>query len=272
MKLQINRAKPFIYIIIALIGFYIVFSLRQQATAQSDANQTQRINNSGRHSNRQRQNPQTEANRNQGRAAETDSSRNEAGQESQTRENAAGRQSPQTTNTAQAGDNFRQRYDAAGTSERDRINRQSPNFGFFQITFILIILGIIGYFAYKYVSKRKTAQMEAAEYISVLATSPLTANKHLQVVQIFDNIYILGIGDNSISLIKEVTDKNLINQIRDEAKNRLPSLTFKEQLLKFVNKLKPGGSIKKDPEEEALSFFKEQREKLNNLNGKNKEK
>lgn len=268
MKLQVNRVKPFIYIIVALLGLYVVFSMRQQATAQSDSRRNREAGYSNRESGRDNQSTQRQNERNQDNTQDRRRSENNERTESATTEN---NNDTATTQTTQGNDSFRQRYNAAGSTERDRLNRQSPNFGFFQITFILIILAVIGYFVYKYVSKRKSVQMEAADYISVLATSPLTPNKQLQVVQIFDNIYILGVGDNSISLIKEVTDRTLINQIKEEAKNRLPSLSFREQLIKFVNKLKPGGSIKKDPEEEALSFFKEQRDKLNNLNGKNKE-
>ncbi len=271
MKLQINRVKPFLYIIIALAGMYLLFTMRQQATAQTDRQRENRGQQENRQTRRNQQRTETPTARTietENRQEEARSSENRQ-QESNT---AADTAQPQTPNTGQTtGDNFRQRYDAAGTTERDRLNQQSSNFGFFQITFILLILCVIGYFIYKYVSKRKSLQMEAADYINVLATSPLAANKHLQVVQIFDNIYILGVGDNSINLIKEVTDKNLISQIREEAKNRLPSLTFKEQIVKLLNKVKPGATIKKDPEEEALSFFKEQREKLNHLNGNNKD-
>ena len=277
MNYKFIKIKPLIYTLAALLVLYFVFHIKQKVSAQN----TNRENTSQRRQNAPRDNRHVRQSTNSPRAASSEerapneqTSANSAGQnENASNQTARASESTEQNNQSSSGGTnaFERRFNEAANSQRQQAQRKNPAFGFLEILFVLLILGLGFYLFYRYFSKKKEGNISTTDYISVLSTTPLAAGKHLQVIQIFDRVYILGVGENSINLITEVTDQNLIVQMRSDAAKRLPSLSFKEQILKFIHKMKLGASVKNDPEEEALSFFKNQREKLNSLNGKNKD-
>ncbi len=267
MKIEAGKAKPLIYVAVALLGLYFVFNMNKNARAQND-NRNRR--NSNTTENRQNNNRQTQ-NTNTKNNSQTNNDAKKQGSESkQNVNNNKQTQSKQRTNNANQGSNtFSDRYSRAGTKGQDEIDKKSTSFGFMQVTFILLIIGLIAYFFYKYIARKKEGFKSSSDYINVLFTTALAANKHLQVVQIFDTVYILGVGDTSVNLITELKDRALVEQLKSEAGSNLPSLTFKEQIVKLFDRLKPGSNVKNDPEDEAISFFKEQRNKVNGIKHKN---
>lgn len=255
MKIEAGKAKPLIYIAITLFGFYFIFNMNKTTSAER-VNNTQNVKRVANKTDQQKKNKPKPGNESKSAKPQKENNKKSDNKGSQANQN-------NQANT------FQERYSQAGTQGQDNIDKKSTSFGFMQVTFILLIIGLIAYFVYKYFNKKKEGFSGGSEFVNVLFTTALAANKHLQVVQIFDSVYILGVGDNSVNLITQLNDKNLINKLRSESDKRLPSLTFKEQIMKIVDKLKPGSGMPNDPEDEAISFFKEQREKVNGIRNKN---
>jgi flagellar protein FliO/FliZ len=275
MNYKFIKIKPLIYTMAALIVLYFIFHIRQKVAAQNNRTGTSVSNIADSSITQRRQSSASTENT----AANQRGRENTPQQRTESRESAGTNQPEQRAQVSQSenqGDSnnqnsFARRFNEAANSGRAQAERKNPSFGFLEIIFVLLILGLAFYLFYRFFSRKKEGSQNTTDYITVLSSTPLAVGKQLQVVQVFNRVYILGVGENSINLITEVTDQNLIAQMRSDASKRLPSLSFKEQILKFIHKMKLGASIKSDPEEEALSFFKNHREKLDSLNGKNKD-
>ena len=82
---------------------------------------------------------------------------------------------------------------------------------------MLIVLGImvaLFYYFFKYVSKKTNINFSSDGISKTLSVIPIAQNKFLQIVDLGGKILVLGVSDNSINLITEITEKHEIDKIR----------------------------------------------------------
>jgi len=98
--------------------------------------------------------------------------------------------------------------------------------------------------------------------VSSLSLSP---GKSVQIVTLLDNAYLIGVTDNSINLIGQVSDKELVDAMNlyadRTAKNDKPR-TFNDILSLFMNSSSSGKTIFSGSAKTASDLLKKQRERL----------
>lgn len=112
----------------------------------------------------------------------------------------------------------------------------------FQILLMLALVAAAIYvlvFIVKKASRGKTAQ---DPFLKKLASLPLTANRSACVLSVGTQAWLVGVSENSVSLISEINDKEIIDaMILEEAKKTVeaegPITDFKSLLRKFGVKI-----------------------------------
>ncbi|MDH4127433.1 MAG: flagellar biosynthetic protein FliO [Spirochaetota bacterium] len=146
---------------------------------------------------------------------------------------------------------------------------------FVKSIFVLLIFLLITYFILKKIQKRKmnAIQTDVDGVISVLKTSSLTSNKSIQIVEIAKKIYILGLGDQMISVINMIDEPKEIEEIKNqcgkESKPNKPR-NFKDIFSSYFS-VKPKSDLNNKilaSTNNSLKFFNEQRNKLKELKNK----
>ena len=112
---------------------------------------------------------------------------------------------------------------------------------------------------------RRSKQFTAADdpFLKNVANLPLAPNKTLYIVTLIDKAYLIGASDASLSLIAEITDKELIDAMNLHAAQTVgPKQSFSSLLHTFFPAAKP----KEADTNPFDSFLAKQRERLQNSN------
>ena len=107
---------------------------------------------------------------------------------------------------------------------------------------MILVLGIIIaaiYFLFKFMRKSMGVEPVAEDDVFLRKVSfiNLGEGKSVQIVSLWNKAFILGVSDNSVSLIKEIDDKNLIdamNRYADMNSNTKKPRSFEEILQLFM--------------------------------------
>ncbi|MCL2025964.1 MAG: flagellar biosynthetic protein FliO [Leptospirales bacterium] len=106
---------------------------------------------------------------------------------------------------------------AADYTESDFMPRTSGSSYVWDIFKLLIILGLmVGgfYYFFRYISKKTGINARGGDIMRTVAVLPIGQNKHIQVVDLAGKLLVIGVADNGINLITEITDKDNIDRIR----------------------------------------------------------
>jgi flagellar protein FliO/FliZ len=153
---------------------------------------------------------------------------------------------------------------------------------------MIFVLGIFAggfYYFYRFITKKSGIGLFGGEAVKVLSVAPLGQNKFLQVVDLAGKVLVIGVSDNAITLISEITEKDQIDRIRILS-NRTPPAGqkvsgFQEYVMKDIGKLIEkvrefrgrGGRTKTtvidNPED--INYLRQQRNRLKDLNGSDNE-
>jgi flagellar biogenesis protein FliO len=153
---------------------------------------------------------------------------------------------------------------------------------------MLLILGMFAggfYYFYRFVTKKAGVGIFGGEAIKVLSIAPLGQNKYLQVVDLAGKVLVIGVSDNAISLISEITEKDQIDRIRILSARTPPTAPgpggFQDQIMKEIGKfIGRVRSLKRhdrgskavvvdDPAD--IEYLRRQRNRLKDLNGSDNE-
>jgi len=138
------------------------------------------------------------------------------------------------------------------------------------VVFLLILFAII-----KWMQKKKlNASVDHDDsVIHILKNSPLTTNKSIQIVEINSKIYILGVGDQAISVINTIDDPKEITEIKKQCQEENlanPKKGFKDILGIYFNSVSKKGNSGKIQfsSDNSTQFFNEQKNRLKQLRNK----
>ncbi len=133
----------------------------------------------------------------------------------------------------------------------------------FKTLFILALFGFGVYYLFKYISQKQGLMTSNVNLIKLLASLPVGTNRFVQLIEMGNNYFLLGVSDNNINLLKEITDKETINliQVMKSQKTPLPEkIVFTEFLKSILH-----GITKKTTKGDGLKFLKKQKERLQNF-------
>lgn len=103
-----------------------------------------------------------------------------------------------------------------GTPDRPATNAEQPSV-FWQFVRTLITLAFllgIFYVIFRLYKFRRELPQQKFSAISSIYEYPLGTNQRLQILEIAGRLMILGVSDNSVQLVSEVTDKYTIDRIK----------------------------------------------------------
>lgn len=168
---------------------------------------------------------------------------------------------------------------------KPQVDEPSTAWMFFKMIFVLGIFGGGFYYFYRFITKKSGIGLFGGEAIKILSVAPLGQNKYLQVVDLAGKVLVIGVSDNAISLISEITEKDQVDRIRILSNRTLPANRkvsgFQEYVMKDIGRLIEkvrdfrgrGGRTKTtvidNPED--IHYLRQQRDRLKDLNGSDNE-
>ncbi len=173
--------------------------------------------------------------------------------------------------------------------EKPTAEEESYAWLIFKTLFILGLLVGGFYYFFRFVTKKAGVHVLGRDVVHVLSVVPLAQNKFLQVVDLAGRIIVLGVSDNNINIITEITDRDEIDRIRllsskssPVSENNFQDFLVKQlgsigQLGRFFRRSAGGGRDGDtgygghDHDVDRLDYLRRQRERLKNLNGKDHE-
>ncbi|RMD96823.1 MAG: hypothetical protein D6814_10695, partial [Calditrichaeota bacterium] len=70
----------------------------------------------------------------------------------------------------------------------------------------------------------------SASSISILETKIITPKHRIVVARVYNQVFILGVSDQNISMLAEITDSELIQTLTSPDKTRTADSSFKRYL------------------------------------------
>jgi len=158
-------------------------------------------------------------------------------------------------------------------NEKDNKNIKRLKIDYFSYFKIIILLGVIIFIIYalSYLLKRYLKiKGQIGEGAAVVLSQSLGPGKWLQVVNVFGKYLVLGITNDRINLLTEITDQKEIERIEVNLNTRKAEdgssfLDIVSDLLKNKFKKEKAQADKFDYESDSVDFLKKQRERLDNL-------
>lgn len=118
---------------------------------------------------------------------------------------------------------------------------------FFRLTFSLLFIVGLAFITMKILRKNMKV-LSSGVNIRVLDQYSFSMNKGVYITQIAGKTYVLGVTDNNISLITEITDQDTIDEIVDKAKEKemepiIPAGIMERILPGVFKQNSPGGNF-----------------------------
>lgn len=143
-------------------------------------------------------------------------------------------------------------------------------YSYFRLILTLVIICGLIYVVYFFLKKKLRSHMEAAGIeSSVLLVQSLGTGKTIQVVFIAGKYLLIGVTNETINCLGEITDEKEIErlEILYNDKKVKSGTTFNEMFQNFLNRTfgKKREKEEFDYEKDSISFLKEENERLKKL-------
>lgn len=153
-----------------------------------------------------------------------------------------------------------------------------PNTFLYFVRMVLVLALVLGaiYLIFRLVKKLGKQKIGSDSAIKVLATTSIGTGRALHVVNLGSKAYLVGSTENSISLIAEVTEKDVVNDLilKAETEKSSPKARDFGEILNSLLPRRRGGSglsakekkaAAKDQDGLSPEFLELQRERLKKL-------
>ena len=132
------------------------------------------------------------------------------------------------------------------------------------LIFLLVIASIYGLIFF--LKKMGTGKYEESDLINIISSKSVAAGKSLHIVEVGNQMMLLGVSDDSINLITEITDKETFDilKLHKGEKGNIPGGSFYSYLSQLIN---PGKSkFKKGKRTRDIgSLLNEQKKRMEKL-------
>lgn len=151
------------------------------------------------------------------------------------------------------------------STENASSRKNSSGIGIF-IRMILVLILIVGliYGVFWFIKKKTNVVTNDDDYLRRVAAINVAPGKSVQVVTLIDKAYLIGVTDDSITLLGEINDDELIkamNLSADKKANIKKPLSFSEVLDMFLIKNNKTKSVFSDSEQKVDQMFTQQEER-----------
>ena len=149
-------------------------------------------------------------------------------------------------------------FGEASDGQQTQIVGVSP-FSFWDLVRMVLVLGtVVGliYFVFYLLKRAGNGRTVRNDLIKVIGTQQLSGNRAIYLMQVGTQVFMIGAGNESITLLGEITDKETVDAMVLAAAEASPSRrSFSESLSSF---LRAG-------EGQSLDVMRRQRERLQRL-------
>jgi flagellar protein FliO/FliZ len=132
------------------------------------------------------------------------------------------------------------------------------------IRMLLILAAVIGtiYLVFFFLKRSGRNRYQDNELFSVVGSQALNSNKSLHLVNVGNQYFLVGAGENSVSLISEITDKESIDELKLKLSNMSAEQrkSFKDVIFGMLRPA--GGQGTQSSFFDSIDFMKKQRERL----------
>jgi flagellar protein FliO/FliZ len=137
---------------------------------------------------------------------------------------------------------------------------------------LAIVVGLI-YGVLHFIKKAGSPRDDGIRFIRVLETRPLAGNRHLHLVEVGNEVLLVGSAENGVSLVSELSDKETLDGIRLAVSQTRPRAgNFPDALRGFFGRGRkaspPAGgesASETDGNEGSLEFMESQKNRLKKL-------
>ncbi len=142
---------------------------------------------------------------------------------------------------------------------------------FFRMIFVLIVIIVCIYFVMNFMKKKMAGTIADDDtFLRKVAQVTVAPGKTVQIVTLLEHAYLIGVTDNSIDLLGEITDKELVDAMNlnaDRNEHTERARNFGDILSLFISP-KNSGSVggEKKVSSSIADFFKSQKDKINGKN------
>ena len=137
---------------------------------------------------------------------------------------------------------------------------------FFRMVFVLIVVVICIYFVMNFMKKKMGGGIAEDDiFLRKVAAISIAPGKSVQIVTLLEHAYLLGVTENSIDLLGEITDKELVDAMNlnaDRNENNARARNFSDILSIFLNPKNAQSAGQKKSDANISEFFEAQRKKL----------
>ena len=137
---------------------------------------------------------------------------------------------------------------------------------FFRMVFVLIVVVVCIYFVMNFMKKKMDGGINEDDmFLRKVAAISIAPGKSVQIVTLLEHAYLLGVTENSIDLLGEITDKELVDAMNlnaDRNENNARARNFGDILSVFLNPKNARTAGQKEPGAKISEFFETQRKKL----------
>ncbi|NLM00549.1 MAG: flagellar biosynthetic protein FliO [Treponema sp.] len=139
---------------------------------------------------------------------------------------------------------------------------------FFRMIFVLVFVVVCIFFVMYFMKKKLNPQdMSEDAYLRKTASLSLVPGKSVHIITLNDKAYLLGVSENSVSLITEITDKDFVDAMNINAE--VAASERPKDFGEILEKIIPGFKNKKYEQnsEAATQRMKKHHSRLSKMNG-----
>ncbi len=154
-------------------------------------------------------------------------------------------------------------------ADAERPKPASTVWVFFRMIFVLIVVVVCIYLVMNFMRKKMGGSIADDDtFLRKVAQVTVSPGKTVQIVTLLEHAYLIGVTDNSIDLLGEINDKELVDAMNlnaDRNQNAARARNFGDVLSLFLNPKNPAATEGERNASNSISdFFKKTKEKLNN--------
>lgn len=135
---------------------------------------------------------------------------------------------------------------------------------FIRMIFALAFVVALLYFLLKFINK-KSRTYKSSQLVENLGGTSLGANRSVQIIKVANQVLVVGVGGESIQLLKEIVDPEEQRQILDEYNSKVEQLVQPSDIVtKMIERTKNRHSKKDSGSSSFSSLLKKQLDDLSN--------
>jgi flagellar protein FliO/FliZ len=141
---------------------------------------------------------------------------------------------------------------------------------FLRMVLVLALIVALIYGVFHFIRKAGGPRDDGVRFIRVLETRPLTGSRHLHLVEVGGEVFLVGSAENGVHLVSGIHDKETLDSIRLAASRARPrAASFAGALKGFFGKAREtppaSGENPAESGEGSLEFMRKQKERLKKL-------